>query len=101
MENIYHLLKEGGDMVATLIAKSHIFDIYKIMSQDPCWKNYMSDYQKYISPYNYILNPAGDLKKILQNIGFKNIRVEHKHKTYYFNNMKILRGFFRSIKYFG
>lgn len=97
MEKIFLLLKEGGDMVVNLIAKNHIFDIYKIMSQDPCWKNYMTDYKKYISPYNDVLNPAADLKKILNEAGFKNIRVEHKHKTYYFHGMKILRGMFSFV----
>lgn len=86
------MLNDTGDFVITFLAKNHIFDVWKLMSQDPRWEPYMRNHNVYISPYNNSLNPAADLRKLLFAVGFKNVKVQLKHKTHSFIGMKNLRG---------
>lgn len=92
MKNVYDLLKDGGDFLLTMIAKHHIFDSYKVLSQYPQWKEFMVDYESPISPYNDSLDPVGDFRKILNLVGFKDILVDHVYKKHTFNGHQCLRG---------
>ncbi|XP_077302243.1 juvenile hormone acid O-methyltransferase-like [Arctopsyche grandis] len=91
LRSMYNMLNDTGDCVITFTAKNRIFDVWKLMSEDPRWEQYMRNHDMYISPYNNSLNPAADFRKLLFGAGFKNVKVQVKHKTHDFIGLKNLR----------
>ncbi|XP_077301722.1 juvenile hormone acid O-methyltransferase-like [Arctopsyche grandis] len=92
LRSMYNMLNHTGDCVITFIAKSSIFDIRKLMSEDPRWEQYMRNHEIYGSPYNNSLNPVAEFRKLLFGAGFKNVKVQIKHKTDDIIGLKNLRG---------
>lgn len=91
LKNMYNLLKTGGDMLVGILARNPVYDIYRIMSKDKKWSKYMTNVKQYISPYQYSVNPADDLRKLLASCGFKNIYVNAHDKCYTYEGSEALR----------
>ncbi|XP_077286864.1 juvenile hormone acid O-methyltransferase-like [Arctopsyche grandis] len=97
LRSMYNMLNDTGDCVITFIAKSSIFDIRKLMSEDPRWEQYMRNHDIYVSPYNNSLNPVAEFRKLLFGAGFKNVKVQIKHKTDDIIGLKNLRDFAAAV----
>lgn len=91
MKNIYNLLSPGGDCLLAFLAENPIFEIYKQMALTRKWSPYMTDVQRYISPYQYSTNPANDLGTMLYNAGFEEYRVVLHEKQFVYDGLEVLK----------
>lgn len=86
--NIYKLLKPGGDFLITFLANNPIFYIYETISKLPKWKTYMSDVERFVSPFQHSKRPDDDLKKLLESIGFRVKLCKLETRTYVFEGLQ-------------
>lgn len=91
IENMYKLLKPGGDMLVGFLAQNPIYEIYKEMAKDPKWAKYMSNVDYYVPPYQYSKDPAEEYCKLLSSYGFKNYSVEVYDKYYIYEGSDALK----------
>lgn len=91
MQNIFHLLQPDGDCLVAFLAANPIFEIYKQMSQTIKWAHYMADVNRYISPYQYSINPINELEKTLLSVGFSDYQVTARDKMFIFDGLDILK----------
>ncbi|XP_022814337.1 juvenile hormone acid O-methyltransferase-like [Spodoptera litura] len=83
--NIYDLLSEDGECVTILNASAPLFDLYRIQSRNTKWSTLLKDAEKHISPYHDSQDPAKDMRKILEKIGYVDYKVECKNLSYIFD----------------
>lgn len=91
IKNMYDLLKPNGDMLLTLLAHHPIYNIYKQMAQNIKWAKYMTDVDRYISPYHFAKNPCEKLRQLLSMNGFIQNCVEIREKFYIFEGINELK----------
>uniref|UniRef100_A0A182PFZ1 Methyltransferase type 12 domain-containing protein n=1 Tax=Anopheles epiroticus TaxID=199890 RepID=A0A182PFZ1_9DIPT len=89
--NIYNLLQSGGDCLLVFLANNPIFDIYNQLSRSPKWSKYMYDVEKYISPYQYCENPAGEIEELLCTVGFQQYQIQVRDKLYVYEGLDNLK----------
>lgn len=85
------MMKDGADMLISFGAKNDIYDVYETLAKNPKWALYKTDVNRFISPYHHMADPEKTLNEMLTTIGFKNIRIDYKLKTYYFYDFDKLR----------
>lgn len=85
------MLKPGGDMLLTFLASNPIFEIYESLSKKGRWENYMENYKKYISPYQYSENPDKELQEILKSVGFEIHLCKVEERIYIYPNVAVLK----------
>lgn len=91
MQNIFDLLQPDGDCLVAFLAANPIFEIYKQMSQTIRWSSYMADVNRYISPYQYSIDPIKELEKTLMAVGFTDYQVAVRDKMFIFDGLDILK----------
>lgn len=91
IQNLYKLLKPNGDILLVFLAQNPIFEIYKQMSQNKKWSKYMSDVDRFISPYQYSKKPADEFGRLLYSCGFKEYSVEVREKFFIFEGIDLLK----------
>lgn len=91
MENLYKMLKPGGDMLLSFLASNPVFNIYEKMSQNLKWKPYMKYMKQYLSPFHNSKNPEEDMEKILSEIGFVSRFCRVQERTFTFRNLEVLK----------
>ncbi|XP_065081941.1 juvenile hormone acid O-methyltransferase [Ochlerotatus camptorhynchus] len=89
--NIYNLLNPDGDCLLVFLARNPIFDIYDQLSRSTKWSKYMTDVDKYISPYQYCENPAGEIEEILSSVGFAKYKIHISDKNYVYEGIDNLK----------
>uniref|UniRef100_A0A069DQQ0 Putative farnesoic acid o-methyltransferase n=1 Tax=Panstrongylus megistus TaxID=65343 RepID=A0A069DQQ0_9HEMI len=77
-ENIYNLLKPGGDILLLMLAGNPVYLLFKRLSLLPKWFIYMKDVDNLKSPLVTSTNVAQDFRKILENAQFTDISVVNK-----------------------
>nr|CAH7763741.1 unnamed protein product [Callosobruchus chinensis] len=92
-QNIYKLLKPGGDALLTFLATNPIYDIHQIMAKNKRWKPYIKT--DYIAPYHQKKHPEKQLESILKKTGFVKYMCRVENRTHLFNGYDTLR---KSIK---
>lgn len=95
IQNMYKLLKPNGDMLVVFLAQNPIFEIYTQMSQSKKWSKYMTDVDRFISPYQYSKNPADQFGNLLSASGFTEYSVEIREKLFVFEGIDLLK---KSVK---
>ncbi|KAG5888277.1 hypothetical protein JTB14_025197 [Gonioctena quinquepunctata] len=88
-ENIYRILKPGGDILLTFLASNSIFDIYLNMSKNKKWKPYSK--KEYIAPYHGHKHPEKSLKKIIERAGFNCRLCKVEEREFVYPNFESLR----------
>lgn len=91
VQNMFKLLKPDGDMLLVFLAQNPIFEIYKQMSLSKNWAKYMTDVDRFISPYQYSKNPADQFGKLLYSCGFTEYSVEIREKFFIFEGIDLLK----------
>lgn len=56
----------------------------------------MHDYKKFIGPYHHSDDPAAEVRKILNTVGFSEYKVEIKYQQQVINNEEDLKSKFLS-----
>lgn len=51
----------------------------------------MADVDKYISPYQYCENPAGEIEEILSSVGFSKYKIHISDKNYVYEGIDSLK----------
>nr|ARE68679.1 juvenile hormone acid O-methyltransferase [Epicauta chinensis] len=69
-ENIYNMLKPGGDMMLAFLGIYPLFAIYEILAKTSKWSKYMYDFDKFISPYHHSRRPDVEMEHLLTRQGF-------------------------------
>ncbi|CAG9819632.1 unnamed protein product [Phaedon cochleariae] len=88
-ENMYKLLKPGGDIFLTFLAKTDLYQIYKNMSKNKKWKSYTK--KEYISPYHGLANPEKRLEKLLVSTGFTTTLCKTETRSFIYPNFDIYK----------
>lgn len=91
VQNIFRLLQPDGDCLLAFLASNPIFDVYKQLAQFPEWAPYMTDVNRFISPYQYSKTPAEDFGSLLYAAGFTEYSVEVREQLYVYEGIDILR----------
>lgn len=94
LNNIYNLLTSDGDCLLVFLAENPIFEIYKQLSMDKKWAPYMTDVNRFISPYQYSANPADDFGSILYGAGFTEYSVVVREKLFVYDGIDVLKSEF-------
>ncbi|XP_038118763.1 juvenile hormone acid O-methyltransferase [Culex quinquefasciatus] len=89
--NIFNLLRAEGDCLLTFLARNPIFDIYYQLSKTDKWKKYMSDVDRFISPYQYCENPSEEIGKILSSVGFNKYKIQIMDRIYEYKGIDSLK----------
>lgn len=87
--NILKLLKPGGNLLATFVASITSFYMYEQINEK--WNLNMHDYEKFIGPYHHSDDPAAEVRKILNTVGFSEFKVEIKYQQQVINNEEDLK----------
>ncbi|XP_070163058.1 juvenile hormone acid O-methyltransferase-like [Polyergus mexicanus] len=82
-ENIYRMIRPGGNILMNLVASNDVFNIIKILAQDVRFAPYIQDVRKYVSPFNDSSNPRKQLREILKTIGFEICQCSLREMTYF------------------
>lgn len=86
MQNIHKLLTPDGDCLLLFITSAAAFDVYVDMSKCSKWSQYMHDAEHHISPYYCTINPADDLRSLLQSVGFTSCDIRIQEENYLCKN---------------
>ncbi|KAB0791015.1 hypothetical protein PPYR_02815 [Photinus pyralis] len=68
---VWKMLKPGGDFSFTSVVRNRLFVIISRLAEKEKWRPYIGDYDKYMSPYQYVTDPEEVLREILQKVGFE------------------------------
>ncbi|XP_075224343.1 juvenile hormone acid methyltransferase [Lycorma delicatula] len=98
-ENIWKLLKTGGMALIVFIAKSSLFSLYKWLSEQPKWKEYMLDVNNYAS-YQDVQNPCEIYSELLHATGFKVIECYEKETSVNARTIKELEKALKAVNPF-
>lgn len=82
LSNFYNLLKPGGDMLVWFLPSSLTRDVYRDQSQNSRFASYMTDIDKFVSPYHYWTDPAEEFCKLLTEAGFTHLDVKAHDKGF-------------------
>lgn len=91
VNNLFKILKPGGDMLISFLATNPIYTIYENMSKCNKWKPYMQNIKRYISPYHRSENPAKEFSGILADTGFDCHLCKTIDRSYTFPNFTVLK----------
>lgn len=86
MENIFHLLCPGGDLLITICQHHPLYEHYADMSELPRWSKYRSDMKKSTTPYFRNDDPEKELFLRLERAGFVDINVVLKYRCHPFDS---------------
>ncbi|XP_025269749.1 juvenile hormone acid O-methyltransferase [Camponotus floridanus] len=87
-ENIFQMIRSGGNILILIVASHDIFEIMKILAQDIRFASYIQDVRNYISPFNDSITPHKELRKLLKSIGFDVCHCSLREVTYSSQNMQ-------------
>ncbi|XP_055855724.1 juvenile hormone acid O-methyltransferase-like [Episyrphus balteatus] len=75
VDNIYRLLKSGGDCFLVFLSTHSINETYDIVSLNPKWAPYMKNIKNYYSPLFRSKDPRSEFSEILKDAGFVDVKV--------------------------
>ena len=86
------MLKPGGDILVTIAIHSPFFDFWENLAKIEKWAPYLKNVTNHISPYQKMHNPAQELRKSLEVIGFVVHVCEKQDNFYTFPSLSHLLG---------
>ncbi|XP_032457485.1 uncharacterized protein LOC116738647 [Nasonia vitripennis] len=99
-ENIYKLLRPGGQALILFVANHVIFETYPKLYDYPKYQAYMEDYLNFV-PYFQNHDDAGTaLKKMIQGSGFEVLHCCSRKRTCIFKNWEIVKSKQKNISRF-
>jgi juvenile hormone-III synthase len=91
ISNIYKLLKPNGTCLLAFLVSNPIFDIYLELSQTNKYSKYMSDVERFISPYHFDEKPLEVFSERLYEVGFKIFHIEIRDQVFVFDDVELLK----------
>ncbi|XP_055855251.1 juvenile hormone acid O-methyltransferase isoform X1 [Episyrphus balteatus] len=99
-DNVYRLLKSGGDCLLVFLSTHSINETYDIVSLNPKWAPYMKDIKNYYSPLFRSKDPRSEFSKILEDTGFVDVRVEERYKIFDHEDFEEMKNTYRAVNPF-
>ncbi|KAK2720849.1 juvenile hormone acid O-methyltransferase-like isoform X2 [Artemia franciscana] len=100
LDNIYDLLKPGGETFLVFLAQNPIFTMYELMSYKPDWKEYMKDVSNFVPRTHYLKNPAEYFAQMALESKFDVRSCSTIEKSFLFENINHVRNAVRAVNPF-
>lgn len=88
LQNIYNILKPGGDCLLMFSINASIFDAYEQMSRDPNWSKYL---EKVNTPYQMPKNSKAEFERLLNESKFSSYRVDVRFKEIEYDDINNIK----------
>lgn len=76
----------NGNAFVVFLAKNEIFSMYERMSQHAKWQEYMTDWQRFTSPYQWEKDPCTVLRSHIENSGLTIETLQLIDRVFNFNS---------------
>lgn len=96
-DNIFNLLKPGGDLFSVHLLSSPYFDILKHMDQNEKWSPYFDNLTQFVPFTQDSKQPEEDLRKVLENKGFTDVFTEVFNQEVLLDNYQQLLLFLKGV----
>ncbi|XP_059622569.1 juvenile hormone acid O-methyltransferase-like [Phlebotomus argentipes] len=98
MDNIYKLLKPGGNCFLLIVADCPIFDAVLSVCEKPRWKDYFKGWQDfYVYPYKKVDEAKAKGLSFMEKAGFVDIKAEIVYYPWKFRSDKEKEYFLRAM----
>ncbi|XP_059608768.1 juvenile hormone acid O-methyltransferase-like [Phlebotomus argentipes] len=98
MDNIYSLLKPGGDCFLVISTDTPAIDAILSVCEKPRWKEYFTGWEDfYAFPYRKINEAKAKAVNFMEKSGFKNLRVEFGKVPFEFGSDRAKENFLKSM----
>lgn len=97
LNNIFKMLRPGGDFFTNHVSSCFIFELYANMDQYPKWNQYFEDIQSFCPPSQKSQRKGADLMDHLTRIGFAEVVVDHLQHDLKFDSMDRFLDFLSSV----
>nr|UJH41150.1 juvenile hormone acid methyltransferase-5 [Pardosa pseudoannulata] len=85
-ENIFYILKPGGEAALVFVLSSGIWDAYQLITKNQKYKEYLKNKRSYIPESHFKKYGAAFYRYMLQGIGFDVIVCEEEKRSFTFPN---------------
>ncbi|KAF4518561.1 hypothetical protein B566_EDAN015372 [Ephemera danica] len=93
MQNMYDLLKPGGEMVLLFMAWHPGIHAVEILATKPMWEAYsLQDTLKHVFPHRHSEDPAKEVRELLESLGFHVESCECYERSFSFENRQAILG---------
>ncbi|XP_076173804.1 juvenile hormone acid methyltransferase [Ptiloglossa arizonensis] len=99
-ENVWKMLRPGGTALAIFLAENDLFKAYETLHENPRYKPYMQDVDRFVPYFHRCKDPRGTLRKILEDIGFEVQHCSRREKSFIFPNKQALKSHMAPINPF-
>jgi hypothetical protein len=89
MQNLFDMLKPGGDMLFILVANHLVFDIYESMAESKKWAPYSGDLYRHMTPYQHSLDAAKIMSEYLKKVGFADYKCQVVDRSFTYQNLSV------------
>ncbi|XP_047513723.1 juvenile hormone acid O-methyltransferase-like isoform X2 [Pieris napi] len=96
-QNIYDMLKDQGSCFAIIVGKESLFDGYRSLAKTEKWKPWVTDVDRFISPYHDSQDSFKEMQQLLGKIGFTIKKLEHKLIFHEYENLENLKDGIMSV----
>lgn len=90
-KNIWKMLRPGGTAVTMFLGHNNGFDVYKSMYDNPLYRPYMQDVDRFVPYYHSCKDPRSSLRKHLEEIGFEILHCSKRQRSYVYQNVQSLK----------
>ncbi|KAF5307240.1 hypothetical protein FQR65_LT06956 [Abscondita terminalis] len=98
LSNMFAMLKPGGNIFLNFMGNCVIFDIYKSLKEDTCWRTYLEHYETE-PPTQSFKNLTSEYEYLLKEIGFEThfcIATKKVNKS----SKQLFKNFMLAVKFF-
>lgn len=92
MQNIYDLLTPNGDCLLVIVSKHPNFEFYLRLAENPRWAPYLTDVARFVPASHFSSDPAGDVERLMKEVGFSECDAKALVRTYDFGEMARYKG---------
>ncbi|XP_045487272.1 juvenile hormone acid O-methyltransferase [Pieris rapae] len=90
-QNIYDILRDQGSCFAVIVEKTSLYDAYRALAKAGKWKTWVTDVDRYISPYHDSQDSLKEIQQLLGKIGFTIKKLEHEIIFHNYGNQENLK----------
>ncbi|XP_076628284.1 juvenile hormone acid methyltransferase [Colletes latitarsis] len=90
-ENVWKLLRPGGTALTMFPASTEIFNAYEKLHENPRYKPYMQDVDRFVPYFHRCKDPRAALRKLLEDIGFEILHCSRRERSFIFQNTQTLK----------
>nr|XP_033336742.1 juvenile hormone acid O-methyltransferase isoform X1 [Megalopta genalis]XP_033336743.1 juvenile hormone acid O-methyltransferase isoform X1 [Megalopta genalis]XP_033336744.1 juvenile hormone acid O-methyltransferase isoform X1 [Megalopta genalis]XP_033336745.1 juvenile hormone acid O-methyltransferase isoform X1 [Megalopta genalis]XP_033336746.1 juvenile hormone acid O-methyltransferase isoform X1 [Megalopta genalis]XP_033336747.1 juvenile hormone acid O-methyltransferase isoform X1 [Megalo len=89
--NIWKMLRPGGTALTMFLARNDGFDVYMDVYENPLYRPFMQDVDRYVPYYHRCKDQRSSLRKVLEDTGFDVLHCSKRQKSYVYQNKLALK----------